>query len=127
MPRFRGVDPTLDSRVVKAFDVVEHIGSGVDPGEVSPAVDAFALEHAEEALGRSVVSAVTHGTHAQCDVVVLQELLVLVGCELRTAIRCPQAWTRIHLTPNVVNPILTMNVDIGQGETDICGSDPQES
>jgi hypothetical protein len=71
---------------VKALDVVEDIGLGGGPGGVSPAVDAFTLEHAEEALGRGVVSAVTDGAHAQRDVMVLQELLVLVGCELRSAI-----------------------------------------
>ena len=41
----------------------------------------------EKALGRGVVPAVADVAHAQGDVVVLQELLVLVGRELSTAVR----------------------------------------
>lgn len=49
--------------------------------------DALALEHAEEALGRSLVAAMADGAHAQGDVVIFEELLVVVGCELCAPVR----------------------------------------
>jgi hypothetical protein len=62
---------------VEALDIVEDVGSSVTHGQVAPSVDALALEHTEEPLGRGVIAAVTDGTRAQREVVVFKELLVL--------------------------------------------------
>lgn len=47
---------------------------------------ALAFDHAEEALGRCVGSAVTHGTHAAQDVVIGEELLLGSARNLRTSV-----------------------------------------
>ena len=66
------------------------------------AIDAFALEHAEEAFHRGVVTTMAYRTHDDDDdddVVVLQELLVIRTGELRAAIRVQDHRTAIGSLP----------------------------
>jgi len=72
---------------VEALDVVEDVGTGVPHGQVSASVDALTLEYAKEAFGRSVVASVADRAHTARELVFLEELLVLVGRELRPAIQ----------------------------------------
>ena len=85
--------------VVEAFYVVKHISPGVGPGDVPPAVDAFTLEQAEEALSGCVVRATPDTAHRANDIVAFQELLVFIACKLRTAVRVQQhRLGQLHLT-----------------------------
>ena len=71
---------------MEAFYVVKHIGPGVGPGDVAPAVDAFTLEQAEEALSGCVVRATPDAAHGADDVVAFEELLVFLARKLRAAV-----------------------------------------
>lgn len=74
-------------RVVEHPDVVEDIGSCVIARCIDLSADALALEQLEEALGHGVVVAVAAPAHAADQVVVTQERLSLMPCELAALIR----------------------------------------
>ncbi len=75
---------------MEAFYAVKHIGPGVGPGDVTPAVDTFTLEQAEEARSGCVVRATPDTAHRANDIVAFQELLVFLARKLRTAVRVQQ-------------------------------------
>lgn len=72
---------------MEAFDVVKDIGPRLGPSQVAATMDAFAFDHAEEALGRRVVSAMTDRAHAAQNVVISEKTLILTAGELRATIR----------------------------------------
>jgi hypothetical protein len=74
------------SRVVEHLDVVEDIAAGQVSGLIDLAPDPLALEQLEEALGHSVVMAVSSAAHAGHQVVALEEVLPLVAGELTALI-----------------------------------------
>lgn len=72
--------------VVEHLDVVEDIAACFTAGRIDASADAFTLEQLEEALSHCVVVAVTASAHAADQVVVTQEGLPLVACELAALI-----------------------------------------
>ena len=68
--------------VVKHLDVAENIGAGILSGGVNLAANPLALEQLEEAFGHSVVLTVAPTAHAADQVVVSQEPLPVMACEL---------------------------------------------
>jgi len=69
----------LHAVIVETFDAIKHgrSCSGLGQEALALAVDALALDHAEEALRRCMVGTVTHDAHAAKDVVVGQESLMV--------------------------------------------------
>ena len=53
----------LDPGLTKALDVVEDFGPGLREGAVPTAIHPLLLEDSGEALSRSIVGALTDGTH----------------------------------------------------------------
>lgn len=74
------------SGIVPALDVVNDIRSGLSPGPVLPPVYPFPFEAAKESLGRGVVGATAHRTHATGHLMGGQKLLVLVRGKLAAPI-----------------------------------------
>ncbi len=72
---------------MEPLDVVKHVGLGDIQRRVLMAVDAFALEHPEEAFAGRVVAAMADGTHRTQQRVLLQEPLVVAALELTAAVR----------------------------------------
>ena len=64
-------------RIVEAFDVVEHIGSGLVSGSVHSACCSLGFERGEEALHRRVVPDVARPAHRADDTVVRHQPLEL--------------------------------------------------
>ena len=63
--------------IVERLDVIKQVGPCIGQAQVTLSMDTFALDHAREAIGRRVGSAVTHGAHAAEDVVIKQEALAI--------------------------------------------------
>jgi hypothetical protein len=76
--------------VVEHLDVIENISPGAFAGWVNLAANPLALEQLEETLGHSVVMAVDPTAHAAYQIVVPQESLPVMTCELTALIRLHQ-------------------------------------
>ncbi len=63
----------LSGGVVEHLDVIEHILASFLPCPIGPTPDPLALEQVEEALGHSIVMAVTAPAHRVNQIVVSQE------------------------------------------------------
>ena len=74
-------------RIVEPLDVVEHICSGLVPGAIGFALDAFGLQRREEALHRCVVPDVAGSAHAANDAAVCHQALELLAGVLAAPIR----------------------------------------
>ena len=72
--------------VVEHLDVVKDISTGILPGWVDLAANPLTFEQLEEALGHGVVVAVATPAHAADQVVVPQETLPVMPCELTALI-----------------------------------------
>ena len=75
---------------MEPLDLVEDVRSGVGACQIVSTIDAFALEHPEEAFDQCVVGAAAHRTHATDQIVPAQEALVLLARELTAAIGVQQ-------------------------------------
>ena len=73
--------------VVEHLNVVKDVCSCVIAGWVDLATNTFTLEQLEEALGHGVVVTVPATAHAGHEVVITQEVLLIVACELAALIR----------------------------------------
>jgi len=67
--------------VVKHFDVIKHIRSGLIPCCVHTAFDSFSLQQLEETLGNCVVMAVPSTTHTLLQIVRLEKALPIIATE----------------------------------------------
>ncbi len=72
--------------VVEHLDVIEDISPCILPGWVNLAANPLTLEQLEEALGHRVVMAVAPMAHAAEQIVVAQETLPVMPCELTALI-----------------------------------------
>ena len=88
------------SRVVEAFDVVEHIGPGLIPRPISLAVDAFGLQRREEALHRRIVPDVARAAHRADDAVVGHQPLELLAGVLAATVRMMQQRVGLASAPD---------------------------
>lgn len=68
--------------VVKHFDVIEDILTGILSGCVGSALDPLSLQQMEEAFSYGIVMAVTWPAHAGFQIVLMQEFLSLMACKL---------------------------------------------
>ena len=75
------------SGIVTALDIVKDIRSRLGSRPVVLAVHPFSFEHPEEALGRGIVGAAAHGTHAADHLVRGEKPLVFFGGKLTPPIR----------------------------------------
>ena len=72
--------------VVEHLDLVKDISTGILPGWVDLAANPLTLEQLEEAFGHSIVMAVAPAAHTTDQVVVPQETLPVMPCELTALI-----------------------------------------
>ena len=72
--------------VVEHLDVVKDISTGILPGWVDLAANPLTFEQLEEALGHGVVVAVAPAAHTTDQIVVPQETLPVMPCELTALI-----------------------------------------
>ena len=72
--------------VVKTLDVVEHVSLGFISSQVTSAVNALALQQAEEALNNSVVVTVATSTHAALDAVLVEFVAEVIARILGAAV-----------------------------------------
>ncbi|KTA87066.1 hypothetical protein UC37_22160, partial [Aeromonas salmonicida subsp. salmonicida] len=61
--------------VVKHFDIIKYVAAGFVSCRVNPALDPLPFEQLKEALGDSIVVAVTTSAHTATQVVGLQKVL----------------------------------------------------
>ena len=64
--------------IVEAFDVIEHICSGLLPGLVFLSAGTLSLERSKERLDYRVVVATASTTHAAGDSVLLEQILEVI-------------------------------------------------
>lgn len=84
---------------MEAFDVIKDVGPCLGQSQVAATTGTFAFYHAEEPLGRRVISAMADSTHAAENVVISEEALVLAAGELRAAIRMQHQRLPIRTLP----------------------------
>lgn len=79
--------------------MVKDVRPCLGQSQVTATMDAFALDHAEEALGGGIVGAVADLAHAAEDVVIGKEALILTAGKLRAAIRMQHQQLSIRSLP----------------------------
>lgn len=80
----------LSLRVVEHFDVIEHVLPGLVTCPVASAPDPFTLEQVEEALGYSIVMAISTSAHRMLKIVDPQEGSPVHAGKLAALIRMDQ-------------------------------------